>query len=162
MLVSQTEWARSRGFSPQYVQRLIKRGIVTLKAGKKIDKEEADAALDAIAQPAKARNPGDGTQVGGLADVLLKTRVRLGLEQAKRLELKNKVESGEYLPAREVEESAFNSARITRDAILNIPDRIAALLAAESDAMQVHKILTEELRRALENLAHGNASAESE
>jgi len=34
MLITQAEWARRRGFSCQYVGRLVKRGVVRLTDGK--------------------------------------------------------------------------------------------------------------------------------
>ena len=42
----------------------------------------------------------------------------------------------------EVQVAAFTRARTVRDNLLNIPDRLAATLAAESDADKVHQILT--------------------
>ena len=38
----------------------------------------------------------------------------------------------------EVTAAAFTKARTIRDNLLNIPDRLAAMLAAESDASMVH------------------------
>jgi len=40
-----------------------------------------------------------------------------------------------------------------RDSLLNIPDRLAATLAAETDADNVHQTLTVEIRKALDELA---------
>ncbi len=37
--------------------------------------------------------------------------------------------------------------------MLNIPDRVAAVLAAESDPARVHEILTDEIRKALTEFA---------
>ena len=117
-----------------------------------INVEAADAALASIEQPAKAR----GQHSGGnemLSRALLTSRVKRELEVAKRLERRNKIEAGEFLPAEEVKEAAFKRARITRDSLLNIPDRIAPLLAVEQNPQKVHKILSDEIRLALENLA---------
>ena len=38
---------------------------------------------------------------------------------------------------------------MVRDAMLNIPDRIASELAAETDQFEIHRLLTVEIRRAL-------------
>jgi hypothetical protein len=43
-------------------------------------------------------------------------------------------------------------ARLVRDAMLNIPDRVAAELAAETNQFKVHQRLTHEIRRALEDM----------
>jgi hypothetical protein len=47
---------------------------------------------------------------------------------------------------------AFRVARLVRDSMLNIPDRVAAELAAETNQFKVHQRLTHEIRRALEDL----------
>ena len=43
-----------------------------------------------------------------------------------------------------------------RDALLNIPERLAAMLAAEADERRVHEILAAEIRAALEALMDGS------
>jgi hypothetical protein len=52
-----------------------------------------------------------------------------------------------------VETEAFRVGRLVRDAVLNVPSRLAGILAAESDQRKVHDLLEAELRRALEALA---------
>ena len=46
MPISQSEYARQRGVSRQYVSRLVKEGVIRLKNGK-VDPAQADAALAA-------------------------------------------------------------------------------------------------------------------
>ncbi len=58
----------------------------------------------------------------------------------------------------EVQVAAFTKARTVRDNLLNIPDRLAATLAAEGDADKVHQILTREIRKALDELAGANSN----
>ena len=52
MLISQSEWARRQGFTRQYVNKLVARGIVQLVDGK-VDDAQAEAALAAIREPAR-------------------------------------------------------------------------------------------------------------
>lgn len=59
---------------------------------------------------------------------------------------------GKLVNADKVKRQAFKIARTVRDTMLNIPDRLAAILAAETDNFQVHKILTDEIVQALEAL----------
>jgi hypothetical protein len=61
-------------------------------------------------------------------------------------------EQGAYLLVRDVKDAAFARARQIRDALLNIPDRISSILAAESDHDRTREILTSEIRQALESL----------
>ena len=56
----------------------------------------------------------------------------------------------------EVTVAAFTKARTVRDNLLNIPDRLAAMLAAEVDPTQVHQILSDEIRKALIELSGDN------
>lgn len=52
-----------------------------------------------------------------------------------------------------VEKNTFELARRTRDAIENIPARLDAILAAETDQHKVRETLTKELKQALEGLS---------
>ncbi|MDP6405403.1 MAG: hypothetical protein QF797_09365, partial [Alphaproteobacteria bacterium] len=85
--------------------------------------------------------------------LLLKTRIKSEVERAKLLEIKAKVEAGKYVDADDVKVAAFNKARVVRDALLNIPERLAAVLAAETDKQRVHGMLVTEIRAACEELS---------
>jgi hypothetical protein len=50
-----------------------------------------------------------------------------------------------------VEEKNF-VRRTVRDNLLSIPDRLDAIIAAETDRRKVHQILSDELNRVLEEL----------
>ena len=58
--------------------------------------------------------------------------------------------------ADEVRVTSFNRFRQFRDGMLNIPDRLAAVLAAESNPRQVHELLATEIRKALTEFSDGN------
>jgi hypothetical protein len=61
--------------------------------------------------------------------------------------------AGKLIDRTEVERVWFENARLIRDGILNIPDRLASLLASVNDPHKVHQLLDAELRKALDNLA---------
>lgn len=174
MLVSQAEYARQRGVSRQYIGQMVAKGVIVLK-DRKVDTDQADAALAAVREPARperratpksepapkpiipatdlpALPQGGGAGGGDLPTLLLKTRIKSEVEKAKLLEIKARVEAGKYVDADEVKVAAFNKARVARDALMNIPERLAAVLAAETDAARVHAMLTNEIRAALEDL----------
>lgn len=67
-----------------------------------------------------------------------------------RLDLETKEE--QLVEASRVELEAFSAARAVRDALGNIPDRVSNQLAAETDSVVIHQLLTKEIRRALETL----------
>ena len=170
MLVSQAEYARQRGVSRQYIGQMVAKGVIRLQS-RKVDPAQADAALAAVREPARperrARPKAETApkpivpaaelpslpQGGDLPTLLLKTRIKSEVEKAKLLEIKARVEAGKYVDADEVKVAAFNKARVVRDALMNIPERLAAVLAAETDASRVHAMLTSEIRAALEDLA---------
>ncbi|HBJ76109.1 MAG TPA: hypothetical protein DDY86_11660 [Syntrophaceae bacterium] len=61
-------------------------------------------------------------------------------------------EQGAYLLVCDVKDAAFSRARQVRDALLNIPDRISSILAAETDHDRTRDILIAEIRQVLEIL----------
>lgn len=73
--------------------------------------------------------------------------------RAKLVELEYEERVGTLVRKSEVEKEAFRIGRLVRDAILNVPSRLAGILAAESDQRRVHDLLEKELRQALESLA---------
>lgn len=60
---------------------------------------------------------------------------------------------GELVYLQDVERQAFTEGRRVRDAILNMPARISAELACETDPHKVEKILVHECRELLTGLA---------
>jgi len=57
--------------------------------------------------------------------------------------------TGKLVSRDEIQVAAFNKFRTFRDGMLNLPDRLAAVLAAESDSAKVHELLATEIRKAL-------------
>jgi len=72
--------------------------------------------------------------------------------RAKLAELDFLERSGDLVRKALVEQDAFRLGRQIRDAILNVPARLAGILAAETDQRAVHDLLEKELRQALEAL----------
>ncbi|TVS86601.1 hypothetical protein COM43_003825 [Wolbachia pipientis] len=151
--ITQTEWAREIGVSKQYVCYLVKKGIVKLEDGL-IDREQANEAVAAIRDPSQPlrRKSGERGNTSELSTMLLKTRIKNEMERGKLLEAKAKAEIGELISVEEVKTEAFNVARVVRNNLLNIPDRVSALLASINDTEKIHETLTEEIRTALEEL----------
>lgn len=92
---------------------------------------------------------------GNAADTYAIHRAERERHQAelKRLEVERR--AGELIPAADVQREAFACARTVRDALLGIPDRLAAELAGENDLHKVHARLLGEIRQALTGLANG-------
>ena len=62
---------------------------------------------------------------------------------------------GELVPVEHVKKEAFTAGRVVRDALLNIPDRVAHQLAGEVDPASIHQMLSGEIVQALAGLADG-------
>lgn len=153
-LITQTEWAREQGFSKQYVCYLVKKGIVELENGL-INREQANEAVAAIrdpSQPLRRKNYSENGEK--LSTMLLKTRIKNEMERGKLLEAKAKAEIGELVAVEEVKRDAFNVARVVRNNLLNIPNRVSALLASLSDTEKIHMALTEEITNSLQELSN--------
>jgi hypothetical protein len=154
MLLTQSEWARQKGFSRQYAAKLIKQGTIRLTGGK-VDTAQAETALAALREPLRQTSSEEPLEGGGqsLSTLLLKSRIKTEVERGRLLEAKAKAETGKLVSADEVRIAAFRRARIVRDGMLNLPDRLAAVLAAEHDAIKVHTLLTTEIRTVLVELS---------
>ena len=68
-------------------------------------------------------------------------------------EVEYQIEVGALVRKADSDKAVFAFHRTIRDRLLNIPDRIAAVLAGEADREKVHGILSKELRQALTELA---------
>jgi hypothetical protein len=61
--------------------------------------------------------------------------------------------SGKLVEADEVRAQIFALGRRARDRLLGIPDRLASILAGETDRAEIHRLLTEEITRSLTELS---------
>jgi len=67
---------------------------------------------------------------------------------------KHDIEAGLYILREEVENMAFNVARIVRNNILSIPERFSAELASMTDIHDIKEFLYKELNACLEDLSN--------
>lgn len=154
-LISQSEWARRQGFSKQYAAKLIKQGKITLIDGM-IDEYTANAELENyrnIHLPKQRKSQGTYFVQDDMHKLLMKTKLKNEIEKGKLLEARVKAETGELVPIDEVKKALFSKARIVRDGIFSIADRISSLLASIDDAAEIHEILMKEFRTVLEELS---------
>jgi phage terminase Nu1 subunit (DNA packaging protein) len=162
--VNSAEFAESQGFSRPYVTKLVQQGVIVRDANGQINEDAAIAALQARRAPAKtlrrgkAFKNGDIPAIGAaggqetLSTMLLKSRIKTEVERGKLAELDRKQREGELVERSEIEEAAFCNARRVRDALMNIPARVASLYAAETDPQKIHQNLEDEIRTVLIDL----------
>ena len=80
-------------------------------------------------------------------------RTRLTRARADQAELVLRLRQGELVEVQAVKRDAFKAARMVRDNLLSLPDRLAGIVSSEADQTKNHALLTRELRQALEALA---------
>ncbi|UNC12872.1 hypothetical protein FE249_00830 [Acidiphilium multivorum] len=177
--VTLREFGRMRGISGEAVRRAIAAGRLTRsvvyddKGRPRIDpglaegewgsathpthggKREAGAiAVDSAApampaSQAAAADPGEARGGGNAAATFAQSRAIREAYLARLAKLEFEERSKQVVRVDEVKNEAFKVARQVREAMLNIPDRLAAELAAASDPFMVHKRLADEIRQAL-------------
>jgi hypothetical protein len=166
VVMTQAEYARHRRKSRQYISKVAKAGVLVMRGGK-IDVRATDMVLDdkpvedvdapPAVTPAAAPPPprpaadvipqASGASFGQARTIEMVFRAKL-----RRLEFETK--QGRLIEAEAVRKTVADAVRSLRDGILGLPDRLATVLAAESDAKKVHVTLKMELSRELEALAN--------
>jgi hypothetical protein len=173
--LSVTGYAKSRGKSQPSVSEAIRQGrlqkCLTVKPSGRyeIDPELADqewaANTDMLTGGAAHMSKRKAETVAlpepvvleNTSETLTYAEARAQHERFKsRLaELEVATIEGKLVNSDEVKRESFRTARQVRDSLLNLPDRLAAELAAETNQFKVHQRLVKEIRRALEELKLG-------
>ncbi|XZG69250.1 hypothetical protein ACTSKR_11360 [Chitinibacteraceae bacterium HSL-7] len=178
-LMSLRGYATSRGMALSTLQHHIKTGKLKTIEGK-IDPEYADICLrerinaaqsarasgqkrkaapqdDAGSPPEGFTLPDDVTDIGDVRRLVPRNMFEAqyfnSLEELQRRRTENEAKEGSLVSAEDVTRVQFEFARTLRDTILAIPARVADHLAATADPAEVDRILTHELRLALESTA---------
>lgn len=117
--------------------------------------EPPPAPMPTVSQVAAEPQP--STPMGA-APSLAQSRAVREAYQARLAKLEYEKAIGKVIDADTVKVQAFKVARQVRDGLLNIPDRVAAELAAETNPAKVHARLYRELRDVLATLAAAPAA----
>ena len=157
-LISQAAYARRKGVSAVAIHKHIKRGTITLTNGL-VDPVKADRQLKINLDPGQRgkllkTDQGDPRDISTRFIFNKAKAVEKGY-QAKAAELSYKEKVGELVNAKEVEILAHNTYRKFRDQMLNVPDRIAAIVAGETDIKLCHDIILKEIEKGLKQTQNG-------
>ena len=168
-LVSKSAYARHRGVDEKAVRKAVAEGRISLINGK-IDPAVADiqwaantrvragSGTDLLTQATAVQTDARPVTapVSPAAAVLesyTAARARREAAEAERAELGLAEEKGELIRVEAVKSVLGVLFASTRDALLQIPARMAALLAAESAPAAVQTLLYTEIHQALQQLA---------
>lgn len=150
-------FARDRNVDEKAVRKGVASGRIPASclglssSGRKqviVDVAGARAAWDANA----AKIP-HGPAVDGERQSLTEASRLATMERHRALRIANDLREGRVVDVRAAKREAFESARIMREVLLNLPTRIAAELAAETDPAKVFARLDDEIRQALGDAA---------
>jgi phage terminase Nu1 subunit (DNA packaging protein) len=167
-ILSTTEYAKHRGVSKMTVSRWVREGKVSFieRNGQRfIDTDIADKQVQTQSKdrmpieedgPTVKAPPQEGEERKDealpAASSLTKNRAVKEHFNARLAKLAYEQRSGKLVDKEDVEKEAFVIARRVRDALLSIPDRVSAELAAEQNQFKIHARLTEEIRKSLISL----------
>ncbi len=154
------EFATLIGVSRQAVLAAINRGRLSKSASKVGERWEIDPELGPVEYAQNVdmtrRPPRKGHEpvIDGEGDYpdFNESRAKREFHMAALAEMDVKEREGKLIDRDKIRDESFRLGRRVRDAMLNIPDRISADLAAEMDAFKVHLRLTKEIREALTDL----------
>lgn len=150
--VTQSVLARHLKVSRQAIHDLVKRGILEPDENGLIDLDLAKHALARKTRPsgktAAALEPSAGQEETHHA-----ARTRRERAEADLAELKLAEQRGEVIRTAAVRATWAARLASARDRLLTVPDRCAAVLAAESSPQRVHELLTKEIHAAMIELA---------
>lgn len=146
-------YARHRGVSHTAVQKAIQSGRISVEPDGTLDPAKADAEWKKNTRSSKGSVASAAiAQASGGVD-FNKARAVKETYNARLAKLTYEERMGQLVSVEEVKLGAFNMARKLRNRILQIPMRISAQLAAETDPHIVEDMLNAELSGALEELS---------
>jgi hypothetical protein len=158
-IMSLRGYAGRRGVALSAVQKAIASGRISTLPDGRIDSDRADVEWERNTKkhaPAVARRgQEEESEIFG-ASQYTKARAVREHYQARLAKIDYEERVAKLVSKDEVQVATFNKFRQFRDHMLNIPDRVAAMVAAETDAAKCYEILATEIRRALNEFADSN------
>ena len=167
MELSIRSYAKHRGVTEGAVRKAIKSGRISKKANGKIDPDLADRQWSKNTDPAQIKKSEEKEPTQEAKSISSSNPLSVGPSyqqsraikeayNAKLTRLQFEKESKKLISVDEVKISAFNAARMTRDRMLNIPDRVIPQLVGKTDIFEMKEILKTEIVKALEELSKNN------
>jgi hypothetical protein len=167
-ILSRTEYAASKGWSRQYVGKLVQQERLVLTLNGKVGVEASEEYLAMTSDPARSKTTRStpvvigvseagfeappATQMGAIpkaAPDFQKARTRLALAQAVKVKNELLKDNGTLVERSVVDEAAFAAGRMTRDLLMGLPAKLAPELSAMSNTWDIEKYLAAKLRGAL-------------
>jgi phage terminase Nu1 subunit (DNA packaging protein) len=160
-LLSQAQYAKHRGVSGVAVHKAVKAGRITLIEGK-VDPAVADiqwqantrARISSAQAPAAPPAPKPGDDGDEVPSDYWASRARREKAEAQTAELKLAELQGLLVRADTIRAAHAKRLAGLRESLLQIPSRLAAVLAAETEQAKCHDALQRELHAVLASVAN--------
>ena len=152
-----TEFAREMKTSQSSIRRLIKNGVLApaSKKNKKTKRYEIDLELGK-----ELFNSHSSQRLQVVTDDVKGTAQSINLSKSKKIhfdaltaELNYRERLGELVETKQVEKEAFEMAKIVRDKLLQIADRLAPVITGQKKEAYVFKKIEIEVNRVLKLLS---------
>ena len=156
-LVNRTEFAREVGTDPTSIGRLIKNGVLApaSKKNKKTRRYEIDLELGK-----ELFNSHSTSRLQVVTEDVRGTAQSINLSKSKKIhfdaltaELDYRERLGELVETKQVEKEAFEMAKIVRDKLIQIADRLAPVVTGQKKESYVFKKIEIEVNRVLKLLS---------
>ena len=156
-LVNMAEFAREMKTSPTSIGRLIQNGVLApaSKKNKKMKRYEIDLELGR-----ELFNSHSSQRLQVVTDDVKSTAQSINLSKSKKIhfdaltaELDYRERLGELVETKQVEKEAFEMAKIVRDKLLQIADRLAPVVTGQKKESYVFKKIEIEINRVLKLLS---------
>lgn len=151
-----TAWGATQGLSKQAAHKAVQRCGIPKDERGLVSKAVADALYLARTRPRAKVRPVESDRVAPAEDPALtyqEARRRQAVADALRAELDLRERCGELVDAAAARAALQRQCVEAREALLQVPARLSAVLASESDVAAVHRHLTEAMHRALAALS---------
>lgn len=171
--MAQKEIAEALGLHKSVVSRYVRKGMPThsVEAAQEWHarnigvRSKPDANFAPPVEPEPAFPPLDVIRASvvsgpGSDEGFQEARTRREIAEANLAEMREAELEGKLIRVDVIRASWAKRVASTRDALLQIPSRVAPTVAAQSDIDQVARILEDELRQALAELSRDGASAQ--
>jgi transcriptional regulator with XRE-family HTH domain len=161
MRCTKAELARRLGVSRQYIDKLISHGIVKIGSDKKIDVDEAMAAIEKYRDPTKehVRKINQKKKSGEIkiedTKDLAYAEVKTYSEylKARKLALEYQEKKGELISIADVQKTFFELGKLMRERLMGSVHKIKTAVADEDDPDEIAKIIEAEFEEILLELS---------
>ena len=159
-LMNFSQYARHRGCSPANITKAISIGKITPENGK-IDPEKADQEWlnNSVRLRNRKANQQLADQIAPDSSAMSLTRIKAMHEgyRAKKTKLEVEQLEGTLIDAGAVKDASFKQARLVRDTLLAVPNRLAPIVSNESDEHRAFELIHDEIVLCLRSI-DGNKS----